>query len=165
MANAIILLGAGFSKNWSGLLATEVTAHLMSHFQGDFHLFNLLHRNNFEDALAQLQGAYLHTRAAQEEARLTAFQAALSDIFDRMNRSFSIAAIRIFKQCRPQLRKISDRLRCHLHPKPRLVARTALQQPERSSLAGNALAGLGNARLAGIARDKSPQPHFQQVAS
>jgi hypothetical protein len=88
MANAIILLGAGFSKNWNGLLATEVTAHLMSHFQSDFHLFNLLHRNNFEDGLAHLQRAYLHSRAAQEEARLTAFQAALSDIFDSMNRSF-----------------------------------------------------------------------------
>src|SRR6266478_2019831 len=88
MANTALFLGAGFSKNWHGLLATEVTAHLMSRFQGDAYLFNLLHRNNFEDALSLLQRDYLHSRTTLSEARLTAFQAALSDIFDSMNRQF-----------------------------------------------------------------------------
>src|SRR5262245_28326536 len=91
MANAIILLGAGFSKNWNGLLATEVTAHLMSSMQGDAHLVDLLHRMNFEDALSQLQTEFLllgRSRYKPQEVRLNAFQAALSDVFDRMNKQF-----------------------------------------------------------------------------
>lgn len=88
MPNVVTLLGAGFSKNWNGLLATEVTAHLMAQLQSDAYLFNLLHRNNFEDALAQLQRAYVHSRLPSDETRLTTFQTVLSDIFDRMNTQF-----------------------------------------------------------------------------
>jgi hypothetical protein len=91
MANAILLLGAGFSKNWNGLLATEVTTHLMAHLQSDSSLFNLLNNMSFEDVLSQLQTEFLllgKSRYAVQEARLNAFQAALSDIFDRMNKLF-----------------------------------------------------------------------------
>ena len=59
MPNTILLLGAGFSKNWNGPLATEVTAHLISLLQGDAYLCDLLHRTNFEDALSQLQTEFL----------------------------------------------------------------------------------------------------------
>ena len=88
MPNAILLLAAGFSKNWNGLIASEVTNDLMAQLQNDANLLALLHRLNFEDALAQVQSDYLHSRTAETEARLTAFQAALSGTFDRMNRSF-----------------------------------------------------------------------------
>jgi len=88
MPNAILLLGAGFSKNWNRLIASEVTNDLMAQLQNDANLLALLHRLNFEDALAQVQSDYLHSRTAETEARLTAFQAALSGTFDRMNRGF-----------------------------------------------------------------------------
>jgi hypothetical protein len=52
MANVILLLGAGFSKNWNGPLATEVTAHLMSLLQNDAYVCDLLNRMNFEDVLS-----------------------------------------------------------------------------------------------------------------
>jgi hypothetical protein len=58
MPNTILLLGAGFSYNWNGRLASEVTNDLMSHLQGDDYLLYLLHRENFEDALSMLQGDY-----------------------------------------------------------------------------------------------------------
>jgi SIR2-like domain len=93
MANVILLLGAGFSKNWNGPLATEVTAHLMSRLQGDAYLSDLLNRMNFEDALYELQKDYLLISRGTyplHEARLTAFQAALSDVFDRMNKQFQL---------------------------------------------------------------------------
>jgi hypothetical protein len=47
MPNVIVLLGAGFSKNWNGALATDVTAHLMSRLQGDDYVCDLLHKTNF----------------------------------------------------------------------------------------------------------------------
>jgi hypothetical protein len=88
MPSTILLLGAGFSKNWNGLVANEVTNDLMAQLQGDPHLLGLLHRMNFEDVLSRLQNDYLHSRTAECQSRLTAFQTALSGTFDRMNRSF-----------------------------------------------------------------------------
>jgi len=85
MPNTILLLGAGFSKNWNGPLATEVTAHLISLLQGDAYLCDLLHRTNFEDALSQLQTEFLllgKSKYPLQEARLTAFEAALSSVFE-----------------------------------------------------------------------------------
>ena len=91
MSNVILLLGAGFSKNWNGLLATELTAHLMSHLQGDAHVCELLNKMNFEDALSQLQTEFLllgRSNFRIQEERLTAFEAAISAVFDRMNKQF-----------------------------------------------------------------------------
>jgi len=88
MPNSILLLGAGFSKNWNGLIAREVTNDLMAQLQNDAHLLALLDQMNFEDVLARLQSDYLSSRTVEDGARLAAFQTALSGIFDRMNRSF-----------------------------------------------------------------------------
>jgi hypothetical protein len=91
MPNVILLLGAGFSKNWDGPLATEVTAHLMSRLQGDAYLCDLLNRMNFEDVLSQLQTEFLllgKSKYPLQETRLTEFEAALSALFDRMNKQF-----------------------------------------------------------------------------
>ncbi len=88
MPNTVLLLGAGFSKNWHGALAADVTSHLMSRFQSDAHLLALLNKQNFEDVLARIQGDYLRSRTVEHEARLTAFQAEVSEIFDRMNKQF-----------------------------------------------------------------------------
>jgi hypothetical protein len=91
MPNVILLLGAGFSKNWNGPLATEVTAHLMSRLQGDAHSLELLNRMNFEDALFELQTEFLllgRSSYPPQETRLNNFQTALSDVFDSMNKQF-----------------------------------------------------------------------------
>jgi SIR2-like domain len=92
MPNVILLLGAGFSKNWNGLLATEVTEDLTSRLQSDSGLCDLLNSMNFEDALSKLQTDFLLLARSRsdtlQEARLTAFEAALSAVFDRMNKHF-----------------------------------------------------------------------------
>jgi len=59
MPNIILLLGAGFSKNWNGPLATEVTAHLMSRLQDEASVCDLLNKMNFEDVLSQLRAEFL----------------------------------------------------------------------------------------------------------
>jgi len=88
MPNTILLLGAGFSKNWDGLVSSQVTSDLMGRLQNDAHVVGLLNRVNFEDALAQLQAEYLRSRTAENETRLMAFQGALSGMFGRMNGHF-----------------------------------------------------------------------------
>jgi hypothetical protein len=91
MVNVILLTGAGFSKNWGGLLATDVTNDLMSRLQGDADLLKLLNEKNFEDALYKLQEDFLllgKSKNAVMEARLTAFEAAISAVFDSMNKQF-----------------------------------------------------------------------------
>jgi hypothetical protein len=88
MVNAVLLLGAGFSRNWGGLVSSQVTSDLMGRLQNDARAAAMLNRMNFEDALAQIQSEYLHSRTPESEARLTAFQAALSGMFSRMNRHF-----------------------------------------------------------------------------
>jgi len=63
----------------------------MSSLQHDSCLFNLLHKTNFEDALAQLQTDFLllgKSKYPLHEERLATFQAAPSDIFNRMNQLF-----------------------------------------------------------------------------
>ena len=86
--NSVLLLGAGFSKNWDGLVARQVSSDLMARLQSDAQLTRMLNRMNFEDALTQLQNEYLHSRTADSERRLGLLQEALSSMFDRMNRHF-----------------------------------------------------------------------------
>jgi hypothetical protein len=91
MPNIILLLGAGFSKNWDGPLATEVTAHLMSRLQSDQYVCDLLNKMNFEDVLFKLQTDFLlpgRSSYPPAETRLTGFEAALSALFDQMNKQF-----------------------------------------------------------------------------
>jgi hypothetical protein len=91
MPNAILLLGAGFSRNWGGLVASQVTSDLMGRLQNDARAVSMLNRMNFEDALAQLQGEFLHGRTVESETRLVSFQNALSGMFARMNSHFRSA--------------------------------------------------------------------------
>jgi hypothetical protein len=88
MPNTILLLDAGFSKNWDGLVASQVTGDLMGRLQNHPQLIGMLNRMNFEDTLTQIQNDYLHSRSGEHEERLLVFQEALSNMFDRMNRQF-----------------------------------------------------------------------------
>jgi hypothetical protein len=86
--NTALLLGAGFSANWGGLVARQVTNDLMAKLQTDRYLRDLLNKVNFEDALARVQSEYLSSRTADSEKRLSALQDAIYRMFKSMNGQF-----------------------------------------------------------------------------
>lgn len=89
--NHLLLLGAGFSKNWGGWLASEAFEYLIGHPEiiPDKHLNQLLwsmsNRGNFESSLAQLQG----DESPQAAEHLKKLEAAISDMFRDMNKGFA----------------------------------------------------------------------------
>jgi hypothetical protein len=91
----ILLLGAGFSSNWGGPLASDVFDWLLQRpeISGDAHLKQMLwnDRNGggFENTLSQVQSDYLRAPNVENEARLGRFQAAITEIFADMDRGFA----------------------------------------------------------------------------
>jgi hypothetical protein len=89
MAN-YLLIGAGFSRNWGGWLATEAFEYLLGcpEVVRDPAIGQLLwrHQSNggFESALAELQIGYARDARANE-ATLMGLQAAITRMFDDMN--------------------------------------------------------------------------------
>jgi len=63
--NCILLLGAGFSRNWGGRLATEVRAELQSVLRTDQYLARLVQQRDFETALSIVQGEYDQRQSPQ----------------------------------------------------------------------------------------------------
>ncbi len=95
----ILLLGAGFSRNWGGLLATEIFELLISQetIAHDGYLRELLwnHKANggFENALAEVQVRY-SSDPVRYGPSLDKFQTAVSNVFGRMNAAlFNIPGI------------------------------------------------------------------------
>jgi hypothetical protein len=92
--NATILLGAGFSRNWGGLLAQEVFNHLVGvpEIRRHQHLIELLwehqHAGGFEDAVAEVQRDY-RLDPARHGAALKAVQDAVSQMFVDMNEGYA----------------------------------------------------------------------------
>ncbi len=96
MVNRILLLGAGFSRNWGGLLASEMFDNLLQQpeISGDQQLRDVLWRHKdgggFENALAQVQQDYRNNPAVPDyKRRLDAFQTAIDRIFADMDRGFA----------------------------------------------------------------------------
>ena len=91
----ILLIGAGFSRNWGGWLADEVIEYLLGArgIRNDPELRAILlrHRDTggFEAALAQVQREFLHLRSEQTTGRFHRLQEAISEMFDTMDRAFS----------------------------------------------------------------------------
>src|SRR5665213_3357288 len=90
--NFILLLGAGFSRNWGGWLTNEVFEYLLgcTEIQSDRALREILWKHQeqgFEYALSAIQEAYQRdpSRNAQQ---LQAFQAAITRMFSDMNSAF-----------------------------------------------------------------------------
>lgn len=89
----ILLLGAGFSRNWGGLLAFEVFNSLLAipAIQADQTIRDVLWANQksggFENALAEIQRAYLQNPAATGQ-KLSVLQQAVLDVFQGMNNAF-----------------------------------------------------------------------------
>ncbi len=88
----ILLLGAGFSKNWGGPVASEVFQSLIAdqEIRNNEGLRNLLlaHRANFENAIAALQKELLEVPKASPEV-LHLMLRAISRLFARMNKLFA----------------------------------------------------------------------------
>lgn len=86
-ANKLLLLGAGFSRNWSAPLASEVASSLLARVGADPVLQPLLkkHAKNFELALAELQELCVNAPSSENKAALEKLQAVISDMFNRLN--------------------------------------------------------------------------------
>lgn len=99
MSAQILLLGAGFSRNWGGWLASEAFEYLLGCPQVDADIRRLLwsykRKGGFENALAQLQDEFARRRDSQTAQRLTKLQDAVRQMFADMDQAF--AAIRIFE--------------------------------------------------------------------
>lgn len=87
------MLGAGFSRNWGGWLASEAFEYLLGcpEISGNAYLRGLLWQSQptggFENALAEVQAAFVRDPGTNTE-HLRDFQAAVSRMFDDMNRGY-----------------------------------------------------------------------------
>jgi len=99
----VLLLGAGFSRNWGGLLANEVFDYLISQKEvaQDEYLMGLLwnHKTTggFENALAEVQVAF-DTDPAKYDLSLRRLQNAVLKVFEQMNQAFFDAPGMEFQQ-------------------------------------------------------------------
>ncbi|MGA8757316.1 MAG: SIR2 family protein [Stellaceae bacterium] len=92
----VLLLGAGFSANWGGPLASDVFDWLLQRpeVSGDAYLKQMLwndrNAGGFENTLSQIQSNYLMSPNAENTARLGRFQTAIKEIFADMDHGFAI---------------------------------------------------------------------------
>lgn len=85
----VLLLGAGFSRNWGGWLASEVIGELCGRLVNEPDVVRLLmNKRNFEEVLAQLQQ---EARTGESDAcdRLARMEQAVRDVFQDMNNAFA----------------------------------------------------------------------------
>jgi hypothetical protein len=88
-SNPILLLGAGFSANWGGWLASEVYEFLLGcpEVDVDLRTYLLKYRTKgFENALSDLQ--IVRRQSGQTDRRLPALLAAIARMFKQMNAGF-----------------------------------------------------------------------------
>jgi len=91
MPKHVLLLGAGFSRNWGAPLAAEVANSLLEEIGNDGPLQTLLrqHSKNFENALSEVQRQYLQSSSSTEaKQRLDRLQGAIATMFERLNAIF-----------------------------------------------------------------------------
>jgi hypothetical protein len=100
----ILLLGAGFSRNWGGWLASEAFEYLLGIDNLDAQTRKVLwdnkDRGGFEDALAILQNESIQRGSNDAAQRLQAMQDAISQMFRDMDKAF--AAIPFEPQNQPK---------------------------------------------------------------
>jgi SIR2-like domain len=90
----ILLTGAGFSRNWGGLLAYEAFDYLLGCSQVGVELRQFIwaiknRGGGFEDALAQLQGAYDTQFSPQIEENLRNLTSGVYTMFGEMSLGFA----------------------------------------------------------------------------
>ena len=90
----ILLLGAGFSHNWGGWLASEAFEYLLGcpEIQKDQRLKDLMWKHQdtggFEGAIEQVQRDHILVASSETARRLQGLQAAVSRMFADMNKAF-----------------------------------------------------------------------------
>jgi hypothetical protein len=91
----VLLLGAGFSWNWGGWLASEVNGHLPTspRLRADYHVLQVLSRTankgSFEAALAEIQDDYEKSPTPENLAHLQNLQSAITAMFSDMEAGFA----------------------------------------------------------------------------
>jgi hypothetical protein len=90
----LLLIGAGFSRNWGGWLSDEVTDYFLTceEVRNDRNIRDALahsrRRGGFESALSALQADFLHRGAIRGE-QVARLQTAILRMFADMDRAFS----------------------------------------------------------------------------
>src|SRR6266699_5792702 len=105
-----LLTGAGFSKNWGGLIASEFFGRLLGQdldrVTRDL-LFASRAKGSFENVMTQLQMA---RNSSKEDAdRLAQFTAAIADIFNGMNNQFAYANFEFQNEVKYMVRAFLER--------------------------------------------------------
>ena len=104
----ILLLGAGFSRNWGGWLASEAFEYLLGcpEISSNPHLLDLLWRNQpmggFENALAEVQADFIRDPQSNTN-HLQNIQSAVTQMFNDMNRGYFDHADFEFQQARERM--------------------------------------------------------------
>lgn len=82
----LLLLGAGFTRNWGGWLAGELADDLIGRLADDRDLCKRLTDNpNFEEVLGDLQQEWSRNQQPAQRARLDSLERAIKASFDDMN--------------------------------------------------------------------------------
>jgi hypothetical protein len=118
----VVLLGAGFSRNWDGWLANEIKAKRCARLHGDAELGNLLTESsdNFENALSRVQVEHKSQRSTASKAKLNRLQSAILNVFGHMNQAFAeIASMEFLHRCTISDSGVSRGIRCHCFVEPR----------------------------------------------
>jgi hypothetical protein len=93
MTQHILLVGAGFSRNWGGWLADEAFEFLLGDEgldpQARAVLWSFKEKGGFEDALAHLQNELVRRRNDDAARRLEGMQGAIERMFMAMDAAFS----------------------------------------------------------------------------
>ncbi len=86
----LLLLGAGFSRNYGGWLADELTGDIMGRVADDTELLNCLRsQNGVESALETVRSSYERDRSNRDyQKRLFKLQDAIQQSFAEMNAAF-----------------------------------------------------------------------------
>jgi hypothetical protein len=82
----LLLTGAGFSNNWGGLLASDVSSYLMQLVKGNLELESLLHNcSGFEEAYEKLRAKVKNNASSNDVENISIFENALHHVFTEMN--------------------------------------------------------------------------------
>ena len=88
--SAMLLTGAGFSRNWGGWLASEAFEYLLGRPEINPRIRNCLWKNkgNFETTFQELRDALQHTKSETDAVDFGAFNAMLLGMFEAMKLGF-----------------------------------------------------------------------------
>ena len=102
----ILLLGAGFSRNWGAPLASEVTGSLLGELHDDAEMARRLRSGPFEDAFAGFQ----RPRGDDADAkRLRRLQDAVTTLFSRMNAALATTTFEFDNDLAYSIKKFLER--------------------------------------------------------